>query len=418
MRFSRSKYLQQLLTGRGNGMVKIITGVRRCGKSFLLFDIFRSYLLKEGVSEDHIIALTLDQRNMKPLRNPDKLLEYIDAHFFSDDQTHYIILDEIQLVEDFVEVLLTLMRKPNTEVYVSGSNSKFLSSDVVTEFRGRGDEIRVFPLSLSEYMEGTGLDYTTAAKYYFVYGGLPQVALMDDMQKKEEFLRTMTEVTYLRDVVDRNHLRNEEGMRELIRILASTVASSTNPTKIADTFKSVVKLRITETTVRQYISYLQNAFMVEEAMRYDIKGRRYIGAENKYYFVDPGIRNAVLSFRQIDDGHIMENIIYNELRMRGYLVDVGRVETWQIVDGHRIRKNLEIDFVVNRGSQRYYIQSAFEMPTAAKISQEEHSLKMVDDSFQKIILVHEDILPRRDEKGIITMGLKQFLTDVHAINLA
>ena len=394
MRFLRSKYLQQLLAGRGNGMVKIITGVRRCGKSFLLFDIFRSYLLGEGVSEDHIIALTLDQRDMKTLRNPDRLLEYIDTHLTADNRTHYIILDEIQMVEDFVEVLLTLMRKPNTEVYVSGSNSKFLSSDVVTEFRGRGDEIRVYPLSLSEYMEGTGLDYLTAAKYYFVYGGLPQVALMEDIQKKEDFLRTMTEVTYLRDVVDRNHLRNEEGMRELIRILASSVASSTNPTKIADTFKSVAKLRITETTIRQYIAYLQNAFLVEEA------------------------RNAVLNFRQIDDGHLMENIIYNELRMRGYLVDVGRVETWQIVNGQRVRKNLEVDFVVNRGSQRYYIQSAFEMPSSTKMAQEEHSLKLVGDSFRKIILVHEDILPRRDEKGIVTMGLKQFLTDVHAIETA
>ena len=323
----------------------------------------------------------------------------------------------MQLVEDFVDVLLTLMRKPNTEVYVSGSNSKFLSSDVVTEFRGRGDEIRVYPLSLSEYMEGTGLDYTTAAKYYFVYGGLPQVVLMEDTQKKEDFLRTMTMVTYLRDVVDRNHLRNEEGMQELIRILASTIASSTNPTKIADTFKSVTRLRITETTIRQYITYLQNAFLIEEALRYDIKGRHYIGAENKYYFIDPGIRNAVLSFRQIDDGHLMENIIYNELRMRGYLVDVGRVETWQTVEGKRMRKNLEVDFVVNRGSQRYYIQSAFEIPNTAKMAQEEFSLKLVNDSFRKIILVHEDILPRRDEKGIITMGLKQFLTDVHAIEL-
>lgn len=417
MRFSRSKYLKLLISGRGNGMVKIITGVRRCGKSFLLFDIFRSYLLDEGVSENHIIALSLDQRNMKTLRNPDILLEYIDAHFIADNQTHYIILDEVQLVEDFVDVLLTLMRKPNTEVYVSGSNSKFLSSDVVTEFRGRGDEIRVYPLSLSEYMDGTGLDYTTAAKYYFVYGGLPQVVLMEDTQKKEDFLRTMTMVTYLRDVVDRNHLRNEEGMQELIRILASTIASSTNPTKIADTFKSVTRLRITETTIRQYITYLQNAFLIEEALRYDIKGRHYIGAENKYYFIDPGIRNAVLSFRQIDDGHLMENIIYNELRMRGYLVDVGRVETWQTVEGKRMRKNLEVDFVVNRGSQRYYIQSAFEIPNTAKMAQEEFSLKLVNDSFRKIILVHEDILPRRDEKGIITMGLKQFLTDVHAIEL-
>ncbi|MBQ7530170.1 MAG: ATP-binding protein [Paludibacteraceae bacterium] len=418
MRFSRTKYLQRLLVGRGNGMVKIVTGVRRCGKSFLLFNIFRSFLMEEGVPEDHIISLTMDERKMRPLRDPDRLLAYIDAHFAADNQTHYIILDEVQMVEDFVEVLLTLMRKPNTEVYVSGSNSKFLSSDVVTEFRGRGDEIRVYPLSLSEYMEGTGLDYTAAVKYYFIYGGLPQVALMEDVQKKEDFLRTMTEVTYLRDVVDRNHLRNEEGMRELLRILASSVASSTNPTKIADTFKSVAHLPITDTTVRQYIGYLQNAFLVEEALRYDIKGRRYIGAENKYYFVDPGIRNALLNFRQIDDGHLMENMIFNELRMRGYLVDVGRVETWQTVDGQRVRKKLEIDFVVNRGSRRYYIQSAFELPDSAKMEQEGRSLQLVDDSFRKIILVYEDILPRRDEKGITTMGLKQFLTDVEALDKA
>lgn len=399
-------------------MVKIVTGVRRCGKSYLLFDIFRTHLREEGVTENHIIALTLDERKMRPLRNPDKLLEFIDAHFVEDDLTHYIILDEVQLVDDFVEVLLTLMRKPHTEVYVSGSNSKFLSSDVVTEFRGRGDEIRVYPLSLSEYMEGTGLDYNTAIKYYFVYGGLPQVALMPDMQKKEEFLRTMTEVTYLRDVVDRNHLRNEEGMRELMRILASSIASSTNPTKIADTFKSVAHLSITDTTVRQYIEYLQNAFLVEEALRYDIKGRRYIGAENKYYFVDSGIRNALLNFRQIDDGHIMENLIYNELRMRGYLVDVGRVETWQSVNGQKMRKKLEVDFVVNRGSQRYYIQSAFELRGAEKTDQEERSLIQVSDSFRKIILVYDDILPRRDENGIITIGLKQFLTDVNALDWA
>ena len=418
MHFSRTKYLGQLLAGRGNGMVKIVTGVRRCGKSYLLFDIFRTHLREEGVTENHIIALTLDERKMRPLRNPDKLLEFIDAHFVEDDLTHYIILDEVQLVDDFVEVLLTLMRKPHTEVYVSGSNSKFLSSDVVTEFRGRGDEIRVYPLSLSEYMEGTGLDYNTAIKYYFVYGGLPQVALMPDMQKKEEFLRTMTEVTYLRDVVDRNHLRNEEGMRELMRILASSIASSTNPTKIADTLKSVAHLSITDTTVRQYIEYLQNAFLVEEALRYDIKGRRYIGAENKYYFVDSGIRNALLNFRQIDDGHVMENLIYNELRMRGYLVDVGRVETWQSVNGQKMRKKLEVDFVVNRGSQRYYIQSAFELRGAEKTDQEERSLIQVSDSFRKIILVYDDILPRRDENGIITIGLKQFLTDVNALDWA
>jgi len=418
MQFSRTKYLQQLLAGRGNGMVKIVTGVRRCGKSYLLFEIFRTHLQEEGVTDEHIITLSLDERKMRPLRNPDQLLEYIDAHFVKDDLTHYIILDEVQLVDDFVEVLLTLMRKPHTEVYVSGSNSKFLSSDVVTEFRGRGDEIRVYPLSLSEYMEGAGLDFATAIKYYFVYGGLPQVALMQDIQKKEEFLRTMTEVTYLRDVVDRNRLRNEEGMRELLRILASSVASSTNPTKIADTFKSVAHLPITDTTVRQYIEYLQNAFLVEEALRYDIKGRRYIGAENKYYFVDPGIRNALLNFRQIDDGHIMENVIYNELRMRGYLVDVGRVETWQIVNGQKVRKKLEVDFVVNRGSQRYYIQSAFELHGAEKTEQEERSLIHVPDSFRKIILVYDDILARRDENGIVTLGLRQFLTDINALDLA
>ena len=417
MRFAREKYLNRLIAGQRNGLVKIVTGVRRCGKSFLLFEIFREYLLAHDVKEDHIIAISLDQRSAKTLRNPDSLLDYVDAHFTNDNLPHFIILDEIQLVDDFVEVLLSLMRKPHTDVYVSGSNSKFLSSDVVTEFRGRGEEIRVYPLSLSEMMEGTGADYQSAIQQYFIYGGLPQVALMDDPHRKEDFLRTMAEVTYLKDVVDRNHLRNEEGMREVLQILASSVASPTNPTKIASTFQSVAHLSITDTTVRQYIQHLQNAFLIEEVLRYDITGRRYIGAENKYYFVDPGIRNAILNFRQIDDGHIMENVVYNELRARGYLVDVGRVETWQKENAQVVRKNLEIDFVVNRGSERYYIQSAYELPNADKANQEKRSFKSIPDAFRRILLVYEDILPRRDEQGVLTMGLKQFLTDEHSLTI-
>ncbi len=418
MIFERKYYLTQLIHGIGNGMVKIVTGIRRCGKSFLLFNIFRDYLLQNGVTEDHIIGLSLDDFRNSKLRKPQNLLDYIDAHYHNDGKTNYIILDEIQLVERFVEVLLSLMHMPNVEVYVSGSNSKFLSSDVVTEFRGRGDEIRVYPLTMSELLEGIDMEFQPALQLYFRYGGLPQAVLQANEHKREDFLRNMFETTYLRDVIERNHLRNQQGMRELLLVLASNIGCTTNPSKIAKTFKSASKIDLSENTIRQYITHLQDAFIIREAQRYNIKGCKYIGADSKYFFADMGIRNVALNFRQIEAPHIMENVIYNELIARGYLVGVGMVETWKD-NGERDneRKTYEVDFVVNNGSQRYYIQSAYAMPTPEKVQQELRSLVNIDDSFKKIVVVYEDILPHRNNNGVLTLGLKQFLLDIQSIEL-
>ena len=418
MIFERKYYLTQLIHGIGNGMVKIVTGIRRCGKSFLLFNIFRDYLLQNGVTEDHIIGLSLDDFRNSKLRKPQNLLDYIDAHYHNDGKTNYIILDEIQLVERFVEVLLSLMHMPNVEVYVSGSNSKFLSSDVVTEFRGRGDEIRVYPLTMSELLEGIDMEFQPALQLYFRYGGLPQAVLQANEHKREDFLRNMFETTYLRDVIERNHLRNQQGMRELLLVLASNIGCTTNPSKIAKTFKSASKIDLSENTIRQYITHLQDAFIIREAQRYNIKGRKYIGADSKYFFADMGIRNVALNFRQIEASHIMENVIYNELIARGYLVDVGMVETWKDNgEQDNERKTYEVDFVVNNGSQRYYIQSAYAMPTPEKVQQELRSLVNIDDSFKKIVVVYEDILPHRNNNGVLTLGLKQFLLDIQSIEL-
>ena len=418
MIFERKYYLTQLIHGIGNGMVKIVTGIRRCGKSFLLFNIFRDYLLQNGVTEDHIIGLSLDDFRNSKLRKPQNLLDYIDAHYHNDGKTNYIILDEIQLVERFVEVLLSLMHMPNVEVYVSGSNSKFLSSDVVTEFRGRGDEIRVYPLTMSELLEGIDMEFQPALQLYFRYGGLPQAVLQANEHKREDFLRNMFETTYLRDVIERNHLRNQQGMRELLLVLASNIGCTTNPSKIAKTFKSASKIDLSENTIRQYITHLQDAFIIREAQRYNIKGRKYIGADSKYFFADMGIRNVALNFRQIEAPHIMENVIYNELIARGYLVDVGMVETWKDNgEQDNERKTYEVDFVVNNGSQRYYIQSAYAMPTPEKVQQELRSLVNIDDSFKKIVVVYEDILPHRNNNGVLTLGLKQFLLDIQSIEL-
>lgn len=416
MIIKRDYYLNQLIESQGNGLVKIVTGGRRCGKSFLLFNLFRNYLLDSGVSEDHIVGLSLDDRRSSPLRDPDRLLDYIDSKVRTDGKTHFIILDEVQLVRDFVEVLLSLMHNPQLEIYVSGSNSKFLSKDVVTEFRGRGDEIRVWPLSFSEYYAAVGGDKTAAWKDYYTYGGLPQLLQMPNEQKKIEYLTNLFEVTYLRDVIERNHLRNAAGMRQLVRILASAIGSSTNPRRISNTFKSQEATSIKATTISDYIEYLQDTFLIEEAMRYDVKGRKYIGTETKYYFSDMGLRAAVLNFRQQEETHIMENIIYNELRHRGYLVDVGQVDMWERDEnGKSQRKNLEVDFVVNRGAERIYIQSALRMPTIEKEIQEQRPLLNINDSFRKIIIVGNDIKSKINEHGISTIGLIDFLLNPHSL---
>ena len=405
-----------LISGEGNNLVKIVTGVRRCGKSFLLFKLFRNYLTEKGVDEQHIIELSLDDLRNKKLRNPETLLEYIDSHLLNDKKTTYIILDEVQLVQDFVEVLLTLLHTPFVDVYVSGSNSKFLSKDVVTEFRGRGDELRVFPLSFSEFYSTVDGDKSEVWKEYYTYGGLPQILEFDSEKKKSDYLKNLYELTYMKDVQERNHLRNADGLFKVVQMLASCIGSPTNPKRISDTFKTVEKKAVTDKTILNYIECLKDAFLIEEALRYDVKGRKYIGTETKYYFEDIGLRNAILNFRQQEEPHIMENIIYNELKYRGFNVDVGFVETWENKSsGKSFRHGLEVDFVVNKGAERIYIQSAFKLPTDEKKEQEERPLLNINDSFKKIIITGENIKRKTDEKGILTIGLLDFLLDEKCI---
>lgn len=416
MIFSRSKYLKQLIAAKGNGMIKIVTGIRRSGKSFLLMNIFHQHLVGEGVAEDHIIEISLDNRKNKRLRNPDMLLDYIDSKIINDGLIHYIILDEVQLVDDFVEVLLSLMQDKRMDVYVSGSNSKFLSKDIVTEFRGRGDEIHLYPLSFSEYYSAIGGDKQEAWKTYYTFGGLPQIQQFDTEERKIDYLIDLYELTYLKDIIERNHIRNTEGLKELIRVLASGIGSTTNPKRISNTFQSTEKVSIKDSTIKEYIGYMQDSFLIEEAMRYDVKGRKYIGTESKYYFADMGVRAAILNFRQQEEPHIMENIIYNELRMRGYRVDVGLVEMWTVnAEKKNVRLPLEVDFVVNRGAERIYIQSAYRLPTEEKEAQEKRSLLNTNDNFRKIIIVSEDIKRKIDDHGIITMSLFDFLLDPSSI---
>ncbi len=364
-------------------MIKIITGVRRCGKSYLLFQIFYNYLLAHGVAENHIIGLAMDDNHNKALRDPDKLLAYIDNHIIDDGQTVYVILDEVQLVDDFVGVLLSMIHKKDVQTYVSGSNSKFLSKDVVTEFRGRGWEIRMRPLSFAEYYEGVGGEKGQALFDYYTYGGLPAVAMLETPEEKEAYLMNVYRTIYLKDIIERNHLQNVEGLEEVFRVLASSMGAAVNPTKIANTFMSEAKIKISANTIAKYIEHLKDAFLVNEALRYDIKGRKYIGADSKYYFEDSGVRNAILGFRQVEFSHLMENVLYNELCGRGYSVDVGRVETFEKNElGKTVRKVLEVDYVVNRGSQRIYIQSAYMLPDEAKTAQELRPFKHIGDEFR------------------------------------
>ena len=417
MFFNRNLYLQKLISADGNGMIKIVTGIRRCGKSFLLFAIFRQYLLSQGVSDDHIIGLAMDDRANKRLLNPDKLLEYIDSHIINDGKKIYLIIDEVQLVDEFVSVLLSLTHKTNIETYVSGSNSKFLSKDVVTEFRGRGWEIRVRPLSFEEYFEGIGGDKRDALQDYYTYGGLPAVAMMSTEEEKMAYLNDMYRTIYFRDIVERNRLQNEEGLKQTFRVLASSMGATINPTKIANTFKSVADVKMSANTVSKYIEHLKDAFMVSEAMRYDIKGRRYIGADSKYYFEDPGIRNAILGFRQVENSHIMENVLYNELCSRGYSVDIGLVEIWEKgQDGKTTHKKLEVDYVINRGSQRIYIQSAYMMPDPDKIVQEQRPLIKINDNFRKVIISGDYAGKFYDENGVLRIGIFDFLLDRNCLN--
>lgn len=409
MQIGREFYLQQLIDGKQNGLIKIVTGIRRCGKSFLLFRLFRQYLLKEGVDSDHIIQIALDDIENANLREPLELYKCIKAKM-TDDELYYILLDEVQLVPRFEEVLNSLLRIDNADVYVTGSNSKFLSSDIITEFRGRGDEIHLYPLSLSEYCEGTGLSPAEAWKDYCTYGGLPHILSLETEKKKIDYLNNLFESVYLIDILERQRIKNKSEFEELVKIIASGIGSPTNPTKLENTFKSVKKVNIDSVTINRYLNYMKDAFLIEKAERYDVKGKKYIGSLAKYYFTDIGLRNAILGLRQQEETHIMENIIYNELRRRGCKVDVGVVEQRFVDnDGKWQRKQLEVDFVVNEGNQRYYIQSALALPDDEKRKQEMGSLLRINDSFKKIIIVKDDIKPWRDENGILTMGLLDFL---------
>lgn len=417
MKIKRDFYLQQLVDGKQNGLVKIVTGIRRCGKSFLLFKLFRQYLLDVGVDSDHIIQIALDDIENANLREPLSLYKCIKAKM-TDEELYYILLDEVQLVPRFEEVLNSLLRIDNADVYVTGSNSKFLSSDIITEFRGRGDEIHLYPLSLSEYCEGTGLSPAEAWKDYYTYGGLPHTLSLGTEQKKIDYLNNLFESVYLIDILERQRIKNKAEFEELVKIIASGIGTPTNPTKLENTFKSVKKVNIDSVTISRYLGYMQDAFLIEKAERYDVKGKKYIGSLAKYYFTDIGLRNAILGLRQQEETHIMENIIYNELRRRGCKVDVGMVEQRFVDnDGKWQRKQLEVDFVVNEGNQRYYIQSALALPDEEKRKQEMGSLLRIHDSFKKIIIVKDDIKPWRDENGILTMGLLDFLMNADSLEL-
>ena len=412
MEFQRDKYLQKLIHGKENNLVKIVTGIRRCGKSYLLFNLFKRHLLESGVPDTNIVSLTLDDWDSQEYRDPNRFMQHVSKRLKETEGRCFILVDEVQLLDRFVEVLLSLMHNDRCDVYVTGSNSRFLSSDVVTEFRGRGDEIRLSPLSFSEYYAAFGGDKDTRMRLYSIYGGLPQVALIDDVSKKKTFLKNLFQSTYLRDVIERNKVHNDEGLEELVKIHASAIGSPTNPKKIADTFKSVSHQSITDKTISVYISHLLDAYIIQEAMRYDVKGRKYIGSNSKYYFSDMGIRNAIINFRQQEPTHIMENVIYNELVSRGYSVDVGNVETWYTnAQGKSARAYLEIDFVVNNDDERIYVQSAYSMPTREKVAQEQKSLLSIKDGFRKVIVTGDNVAPWTTDEGIRIINYYDFLLD-------
>ena len=415
MEIKRDSYLEQLKIRKDNGMIKIITGIRRCGKSFLLFVLFKKYLLESGVDHDHIIEIALDGIENEELRDPKKCYRYIkDA--MKDEQKYYLLLDEVQFMPRFEEVLNSLLRIGNIDVYVTGSNSKFLSSDIVTEFRGRGDEIRIYPLSFAEFYAVFDGDFDDAWEEYMIYGGLPQVVKFSVERQKAEYLKNIFNNVYIKDVVERNRIQNVDEINTLVDILASVIGAPTNPTKISNTFKSERGINYSNKTISNHIDYLAEVFLISKAERYDIKGRKYVGANRKYYFSDIGLRNARLNFRQQDPTHIMENIVYNELLIRGYNVDVGIVDVFaKSSEGKKVHKQLEVDFVVNQGSQRYYIQVAYDMTSEEKQTQELNSLRNIPDSFKKLVIVNGTKKPWRNEEGFVIMGMKYFLLNADSL---
>lgn len=412
----RDTYLNKLISKKQNGLIKVITGIRRCGKTYLLFNLFRDYLIESGVDSSHIIEMTFDSYENKRYRNPEIFFPYIKEKI-SDSGLYFILLDEIQLLEDFESILNSLSRLPNTDIYVTGSNAKFLSKDIITEFRGRGDEVHMYPLSFSEFMSVYDGDKRDGWNEYMVYGGIPLVLSQKTHEQKSAFLKSLFNEVYITDILGRNRIRNKEELGELLDIVSSAVGSLTNSNKLAQTFKSIKNKSINKSTIKKYLDSLCDSFLIEESRRYDVKGRKYIDTPLKYYFSDMGLRNARLNFRQIEETHIMENIIYNELRMRGYDVDVGVVTANEITgDGKKIRKQREIDFVCNMGSKRYYIQSAFALPDRAKIEQEEKPLLLSGDGFKKIIVTKDAPAPLYDEQGILSMSIYDFLLNSDSLN--
>lgn len=415
MEIKRNRYLNTLISKKHNGLIKVITGMRRCGKSYLLFTLFKEHLLSDGIDEDHIIEIAFDAFENKKYRNPDVLYPYLKEQI-KDDAMYYVLLDEVQLLGEFESILNSLIRMKNVDVYVTGSNARFLSKDVITEFRGRGDEVHMYPLSFAEFMSvypGTKQD---GWNEYMLYGGIPLVLEFTTPDQKIAFLKSLFEETYISDIVGRHNIRNKAELEELLNILSSAIGSLTNPQKLSATFQTVKKKKISNSTIKRYIDYLCDSFLIDSAIRYDVKGKKYIDTPVKYYFTDMGLRNARLNFRQIEETHSMENIIFNELKMRGFNVDVGVIMQYETNEkGTNIRKQLEIDFVCNQGSKRYYIQSAYAIPDQAKMEQEQRSLMLTGDFFKRIIITKDTPAPYYNESGVLIMNVYDFLLNENSL---
>lgn len=417
MEIKRNIHLNRIIVRKGNGMIKVVTGMRRCGKSYLLFTLFHNYLIEQGVDEQHIIKVDLEDRRNAPLRNPDALLNHIDS-LMVDKQQYYIILDEVQLVPEFEDVLNSYLKIPNADVYVTGSNAKFLSKDVITEFRGRGDEIRITPLSFQEFTTVKEGDRENLLNEYLTYGGLPQVVTMPEMERKVEYLKNLFTHTYIRDIKERYNIQKDDDLEELVSLVASNIGSLTNPTKLENSFNSIKQSKLSKDTIKTYLDLMQDAFIIEKSIRYDIKGKKYIDTPSKYYFTDLGLRNARLNFRQTEFTHLLENAIYNELRLRGLSVDVGQIPIITTgKDGKRQRATLEVDFVCNQGYKRYYIQAAYALPTEEKMKQEFNSLEHIKDGFKKYVIVGTPTPTYQNEEGIIIMNICDFLMNPNSLDI-
>ncbi len=418
MEIRRDRYLNKLISKQHNGLIKVITGLRRCGKSYLLFELFRNHLLASGVPQDHIIEIPFDSFENKPFRDPNVLYPHLKQRIHDHESWYYILLDEVQLLDDFESVLNSLLRMKNVDIYVTGSNARFLSKDVITEFRGRGDEIHMYPLSFAEFVSAYPGTKQDAWNEYILYGGLPFIFNFPTPEQKISFLKSLFEETYISDIVGRHHIRNRSELEELLNILSSSIGSLTNPTKLSASFKTIKKKTISNTTIKNYLDYLCDSFLLDSAVRYDIKGKKYIDTPLKYYFTDLGLRNARLNFRQLEETHAMENVIFNELKIRGFNVDVGVITQYGTNEkGNGIRRQLEIDFVCNQGSKRYYIQSAYALPTEEKMEQEQRSLMLTGDFFKKIIITKDTPAPYYNESGVLIMSIYDFLLNEHSLEI-